>query len=423
MDNYKIKSQNSFNALFFAIIVLFLFSCSLNKHEMPSGKKIKVVFYEANSLNFSDHFYPPEFIPLETTDSNLFRNISDLRVKNGKLCVFSKTPDNMVSIYDTTGKYLNHIYSIGRGPGEVDFSTSFDVDTCISLLDRGNLKIVNYSFSGKYISEFRFDGIMFNSFSFLNDGLMVFHDFHSPANKSGVNLPKTKLSFWKSDQNKKLKLIHNAKDLNEGKYIRMILKNFYAINKNKLYYWDSFNDSILGIDLKTFNNELQYVLDFGKYRIPDDVSENEFKENTSANRFKKVIQKGYASLFDYYNSGAGLQIFTICRYANVSIGIIEDKETELKCFPQICLDNIQSKLNVDMSSGNFTLVHLDTDHSLIYFEWKVLDFIRTFERLKNLLHASEWESLLNSNPVLKNILAKVKPDDNPIILKAKLKEI
>ncbi|MFA6309803.1 MAG: 6-bladed beta-propeller [Clostridia bacterium] len=385
--------------------------------------KIKVVLDDTNFLNFSDNFYSPEFIPLETTDSNLFREISNLKVKNDKLCVFSEKPDNMVSMYDLTGKYLNRIYSIGRGPGEVNSSTSFDVDTCISILDRGNRKLVNYSFSGKYISEVSFNSIYFYSFSFLNDGLMVFHDYHSPENKNGDNVPKTKLTFWKYDQNKKMKLIHNAKDLNAGKYIRMTLKNFYTFNKNKLYYWDSFNDSILGIDLKTFDNELQYVLDFGKYRIPDDVSENEFKKEAPAKRFMKVIKKGYASLFDYYNCGTGKQIFIICRYSKFSIGIMKDKETDLKCFPLICLDNIHPKLKANMSSGNFVLVHYDNNQSLIYFEWKALDFLKTFESLKNQLNATEWESLLNSNPILKNVLAKVKPGDNPIIMKAKLKEI
>lgn len=423
MNNFKIKSQNSINALFFVINVLFLCSCSLNKQEMPSGKKIKVVFDDTNLLNFSDYFYPPEFIPLETTDSNLFRKISDLKVRNEKLCVFSENPDNMVSMYDSTGKYLNRIHSIGRGPGEVNFSTSFDVDTCISILDRGNLKMVNYSLSGKYTSEIKFNGIFFYSFSFLSDGLMVFHDFHSPEYKNGDNVPKTKLTFWKYDQNKKMKLVHNAKDLNTGKYIRMTLKNFYTINKNKLYYWDTFNDSILGIDLKTFDNELQYVLDFGEYRIPDDVSENEFKKETPNNRFMKVIKKGYASLFDYYNCGAGQQIFIIYRYSKFSIGIMNDKEAELKCFPLICLDNIHPKLKANMSSGNFELVHLDNNQSLIYFEWKALDFIKTFESLKTQLNAMEWESLLNLNPLLKNVIAKIKPGDNPIIMKAKLKEI
>lgn len=423
MNNIKIKSQNSINALFLAINVLFLCSCSFNKQEMPSDKKIKVVFDDTNLLNFSDYFYPPEFIPLETNDSNLFREISDLKVRNDILYVFSENPDNMVSIYKSTGKYLNRVYSIGRGPGEVNFSTSFDVDTCISILDRGNLKMVNYSLSGKFISEASFNGSYFYSFSFLNDSLTVFHDLHSPENKNGDNAPKTKLTFWKYDQNRKMKLVHNAKDLNAGKYIRMTLKNFYTINKNKLNYWDSFNDTILGIDLKTFDNEVQYVLDFGKYRIPDEVSENEFKMEAPAKRFLKVIKKGYASLFDYYNCGAGQQIFIIYRYSKFSIGIMKDKETELKCFPRICLDKIHPKLEANMSSGNFELVHYDNNQSLIYFEWKAFDFIKTFESLKTQLNMTQWESLLNSNPLLKNVLAKVKPGDNPIIMKAKLKEI
>ena len=283
--------------------------------------------------------------------------------------------------------------------------------------------MVNYSFSGKYLSESRFNGIMFNSFSFLNDGLMVFHDFNWAADKNGDNGPKTKLSFWKYDQNKKMKLVHNANDLNAGKYLRVILNNFYTINENKLYYWDSFNDSILGIDLKTFYNELQYVLDFGKYRIPDDVMENDLNKKTPDERFIKTIKKGYASLFDYYNCSTGQQIFTIGRFTNLSIGIIKVKEVELKCFPQICLDYIHSTLKVDLSHRNFVLVQLDNKQSLIYFEWKTFDFIRTFESLKSQLKANQWESLLNSNPSLKDVITKVKPGDNPIIMKAKLKQL
>ena len=419
MNAFKMKFQTRIATLFIAVCTLFLFSCSLKKTETQS--KITVVFDDSNSLKFSDYFGQPEFLPLETTDSNLFREISDLRIKDDKLYVFSENPDNMVSIYDLTGKYLNRIYSVGRGPGEVNFSTSFDVDTCISILDRGNRKMVNYNFSGKYISEVSFNGIYFCSFSFLNDGLMVFHDYHSPEKKDGDNSPKTKLTFWKYDQNKKMKLIHNAKDLNADKYIRMTLNHFYTINKNKLYYWDPFNDSILGIDLKTFDNTLEYVLDFGKYRTPDEILENDFKKETTVKRFIKIIKDGYASLFDYYNCGTGQQIFVLCRYSKFSIGIMKDNETELKCFPYICLDNIHPKLKADMSFGNFVLVNHDNNQSLAYFEWKALDFIKTFEALKDQLNATEWESLLNANPQLKNVLAKVKPGDNPIIMKAKLK--
>lgn len=415
--------------LILTLVLFCMFSCSEKNQESTSAKKVKIVFDDEEFLNFSDYFIQLKFISLETNESNLFRNITNAEIKYDKIFIFSMAPDNMVSIYDMEGKFLNKINNIGKGPRQINFATSFDVDTCISILDRGNMKMINYNFEGVFLSENRFNNLNFNSFSFLKGNRIIFYEIHSAKfyevhspksmKAKNNNVPETKLTIWEFNKRANMNLINNVKDLNDGKQINIMLKNYFTTHKDVLYHWEVYNDSIMGVNLDTFDNKLCYLLDFGKYRIPD-VFLNEFNQKIPFQRLTKISKKGYAILEDFIYCGNDHQIFTIRRSSDFSIGIKKEDSSELKCYMNLCLDNINRNLKIKLSPKSLSLVNCD-NQSFVYFEWKTIDFIKKIDELKRQLSTIEWESILDSNPSLKKILSKIKIDDNPIIMVAKLK--
>lgn len=405
--------------LFFVVVISHVTISCKSKQESFENKTINVIFKDSESFIFSNFFEQIEFIPLETNEYNLFRKITDVNIVDDKLFVFSEAPDNMVNIFDSGGNHLETISNTGRGPGELNYATSFSVDSSIMILDRSNRKILKFGFDGKFTSEIYLNNLFFTRFATINNNNIVLFDYKPlKLEKGNSNLPKSKLTFWNYNDDK-IKQIAYAPDLNSGKDIPIILKNFFSISNNDLYYWDVFNDTINKVDLKSYQTIAFQILNFGESKIPKHIFDNNFNTKINPKNLKQIVSKGYASLFDYFYCKNGTQLFVINRHNKMYIGILKDNENNLLTFNKISLDNLHESLDIKINFQNIYITHYD-DQSAFYFGWEAMDFMKTFQKLKSQITPTEWKLMLDSNHSLMKALEKAKIDDNPILMKARI---
>ncbi|MBN1790741.1 MAG: 6-bladed beta-propeller [Bacteroidales bacterium] len=115
------------------ISVLSLLSCfSCTIHE--NSKKEKISFpitihlnltkVNSDSMNLSEIAEKVEYIPLETSDSSLLRDIYNLGVTNEYY--FIKNDWDILK-YDKNGKFVNTLSRSGKGPEEA-MARSFAID-------------------------------------------------------------------------------------------------------------------------------------------------------------------------------------------------------------------------------------------------------------------------------------------------------
>lgn len=402
------------------LATLALTFCTRTHPVKQEDNKLTVAFDDNEYLKFSDYFENPEFILLETRENNLFREITEIQIKDSIFYIFSCAPDNMVSFYKHNGEFINNIHRVGRGPGEINYANSFDLnDNFITVLDRGNKKLVSYDLEGNYINETKLDDF-YTKFSYINDRRIILFEYN-PYNDGKIypESVKSKISIYKYDENLNLKKIKFVKGVNEGKRIQRILTSYYFINKD-LYYWDVYNDSIMSLNLDNFESEVVHQLDFGQFTMPPKLVDS-FKKVMPYKKFKKIIKEGYASIDNYIYCNSGLQLFSISRFSNYSIGIIKKNEEILRCYSKLQMNNLNKDLSIDLSKRKFSFIHVDNKNN-VYFEWKTSDFIKTFKDLKLKISPQEWKLLLNSNKSLMKLIESVSNYDNPIILKVQLKD-
>lgn len=407
------------------LFIILLQSCTKKGNLSDIINATHVDMNDESSLRFSDYFQQLRFIPLESNEQSYFKNLSDLRFTGNKFYVFSAAPDNMVGIYDNAGKHLHSLRNSGRGPGEINYATSFDVnviDTCIWILDRGNMKIVKYNSTGRYLSELSTAGQYYNSLSCFDDSILILHDFTTPQMLKRWNvksIPKAKLSIW-DIKNHKLEQLAYAKDINAAKEIPVLLQKYFFKKDNDIFYWDVYNDSLMAFNTAKYNSRLHKKFNFGDYTIPNHL----FSLNPlSAGELKKVVRRGYASLFNYFNCNDGYEVYIFSRFSKLGYSIcIEKEQTEkIIAYSNIMLDNIHPSLKTNLDHFKLFLIHYDS-HSSVYFSWGASDFVKTFQTLKMKLSLEEWNAILDKNISLKYAIENVTSDDNPIIMSAILRK-
>jgi hypothetical protein len=118
-------------------------------------------------------------IPLETTDDCLISTIDKIEIKNKRIYVMDQLAQS-VYIFDMNGKYLNKIDRLGGGPGEYTHLSYMTVaDSSIIIIDHFTGKQINYSIpSLQFIKEERiFEKIWAKEIFYLNGRIYYINEW------------------------------------------------------------------------------------------------------------------------------------------------------------------------------------------------------------------------------------------------------
>lgn len=354
------------------MILLLLVGCAKQNHQekVIAVDAAKIQKYVSTSVLFDSIKY----IPLETNDFSLFGEIDKLCMDSqDNIFVLDKQGTNAIYMFGRKGEFKRRIGQIGRGPGEYDEISDFNVyrDSVIEIYDAGQDKIIRYDTVGKMIDEI--NGITMGDARFFHIG--------------------DTLGFYRSNGNNAFNLRVIIKD-KESSYLKQTCGewrdkgNYFHSDGSHIYCTDNYNDTLYLITQGTLDPFL--YIDFQKYKLPEKI---------------RIVEQAWQGDFCF---DIGNFKFT-SRFIHFSFSY---RQNEVYSFYDRKNKNLLSSLSfLNDINGIPFLLYPNTPNCK--------DKIVTYLKASILLDTPENELVSESGRALK---AKVHEDSNPVIVFAYTKK-
>jgi len=394
----------------FILIALCLFSCGGKSHQ---SKKLETISINGNirqALSFSSFVDTIEFIPLETNEENLIGDVERIIYRNGKYYIRTTQGilNGKLSVFDKTGKYLWGLNKIGNGPGEYPELKEFAITENGNITATSYRKIINYDSTGVFLSESKTDFLGFeliymgnNNYFFLDDQA-IHHGYRLlyVMNNQGI-IKKRLFGMSKLEANKSSLIIDWRK---------------LSLYKSILYFMYPYGDTIYSIDNK-YNIKRLYSIDFGKKRIPSDFFDENEDELTLEKKASKLEDYMHATAFSYTD-----KYIYIGSYNKVYQGFftLYSKMNKHILTAHKLIDDMFLKGNVI----TITIKNLprNTESNDILFPLDPEYLINGYKHYMSYLSETGREEFRKKYPGLVKICTTLKEDDNPVILRIKVKD-
>lgn len=342
------------------------------------NKDENVITVEANKIQdiikVSALFDSIKYVPLETNDSSLFKNIDKLCIDScGNIFILDIEGTNAVYMFGKEGQFKRRIGNLGRGPGEYNEISDLNLyqDTILEIYDSGQDKIIQYDTSGKMIHEIY--NIEAGSAQFFHVGDTL--GFYRSNGKNAFNLTilvnDKKYSYFKQD------------------YLELRSKgNYFHTDGKHIYCTDNYNDTLYLIkDAKVY--PFLYI-DFQKNKLPEKI---------------RIVEQAWQGdyCFDIENFK-----FT-SRFVNFSFSY---RQNEIFAFYDC--------QNKKMFTGRSFQNDLDGIPLLLYPNTS-----NNSDKIVTYLKASIFLSVFENSQVsetAKTLKSKVREDSNPVIVFAYMKK-
>jgi len=394
----------------FILIALCLFSCGGKSHQSNKLETISINGNIRQALNFSSFVDTIEFIPLETNDENLIGDVERIIYRNGKYYI--RTTQGMLhgklSVFDKTGKYLWGLNRIGNGPGEYPELKEFAITENGNITASSYRKIINYDSTGVFLSENKTDFLGFefvytgnNNYFFLNRYTIEYgNKLFSVMDNRGI-IKKRLFKMSKLEANKSA-LVHDWRDL--------------SLFKSTLYFMYPYGDTIYAIDNKN-NIKRLYSIDFGDKRIPADLFDEKGDELALEKRASKLEDYmhataiGYADKYIYIGSYNKVFQGFITLYSKMNKHTLTAHKIIDDMFLKGNVIALKEKRLPHNMDGNDILWPLDPEY-----------LINGYKHYMSYLSEAGREEFRKKYPELVKICTTLKEDDNPVILRIKVKD-
>jgi hypothetical protein len=268
--------------LFFLILIS---ACEKPVATTLSGSSVLIDFERLSSE--SSMYEIVKLVPLETKQNNLLSDNLSVKISNNQIFIFDEQVRDAVHMFDSSGRYLKQIVSVGESPESVTSIEDFLIsnDTLEILSSKGDYSEIAYiSLSdSRILKKLK---LQFSGFSFekIEDKYFVY---------SSYNLPFADFRISKLDRNGVV-LKKYLKNDYSGVMLPVIERNFHKSN-NTIFFTESFNNSVYELS----NDAIlpKYIFDFNEYAIPKDFFDNEMM-----NSFDKISRNGFFSIINHYDS-------------------------------------------------------------------------------------------------------------------------
>jgi len=276
---YRSKIKPMKNFIFNTVVIMLacFSSCqeTTNEQKNIAVEHIKVDVQEKYPVgNFEDYFTSSKIIPLETIENSLFAKIDRLSLHKDKIFILDRK-SNAVLIFSNTGKFLNKIQDLGKGPGEyaslMDFTIDKDNERVILYTDRP-YKLITYGMDGKFLKEDLINDL-YLSIGY-KDNKLLFRPIYTEKGKmfSTYDLETRKREdFIGTDEKDKFfsSLGSSAPNIISDKTIHVSLP---------------YSEMIYEYDGNKFKPK--YYIDFGRNKTPDNFFDN-FKDLQGVFKYAK----------------------------------------------------------------------------------------------------------------------------------------
>lgn len=198
-----------------------------------------------------------KLVILETTDESLIGSINKVLSVDGSFIIHDKS-NNAIIRFNTEGKFINKLGSVGNGPGQFNEAYDVAIDESkdeISVLDLKGRKVMKYKLNGELVgvSPMKF---LFQQHEYLSD-IMVTNVYRS-FNKNTPEIGNHKLAFASSEQ----KVISVNQEYAANDRNSYTSSNPLRKFSERIYFNDPFYNRILRVKDQDVYTEFSF--DFGK---------------------------------------------------------------------------------------------------------------------------------------------------------------
>jgi hypothetical protein len=148
----KYIKSTLYTILLISHIVLISSGCTGKKEKADYTINLSRAENDISSYNFIEDI---SYIQLETNENSLIGYITKLYISDNRIYVLDTYITRSLFVFDFSGKFINKISRLGRGPGEYSYLLDFVVDDHkqeILLLVDAN-RIIRVSMSGQLLGE------------------------------------------------------------------------------------------------------------------------------------------------------------------------------------------------------------------------------------------------------------------------------
>mgnify|MGYP003537261506 FL=1 len=369
-------------------------------------------------LNLSDFAESIELIPLETRDDCLIGWIPEIiATKNHYVLISGIGPTDFqhLYVYDKNGKFIRQIS--GRGQGGEEFLEVRDIDVIgDSIIKMGDVYVIRtFNLEGKQLSSKRINGTTQEIVSV--KGKTILFDGGSYSSSKATNL------LFQFDEKDDLQAeFFEIPPL--ANRITAFFVNPRALTRDEesVYFHFPYNNYIYQINAETLEYSPRYKVDYGDRTFTWDM----FDENvghvkdwvTQSKNEKNASMCEILSLNDYFlfTSRDNDRNYYLSLYSNRTGKVLSGNKLK---------DDMYFKGNVIVLKGGKPSAvlgrHGNDGGDLIWsVQPKVL--LDGYEAYRDVLSKERWELFRKKYPRLVEVCEQLNEDDNPVLLKIKLKD-
>ena len=363
--------------------------------------------FSGNSFVFEDVFKSVDIIPLETGPECLIGGITGLAEANDNYYILDGV-NNIVAIFNSEGKFITKIGTIGNGPGEYLKVEDMIIDNenqSVILYDIRGRKIIVYDLNGTYRKEFRVNAFLKSIGTAEND--YYWGQIGNSANSKEVHdNNQGKLKFIKFDE--------------KGTIVNKIFGHIHSVVHLPFYEHASPQQDGSISFVEPLQNQIFkltddlivpcYTIKFNNYSVPDNIREQINQQRTPKTANQKSIfseaNKNYILGFIQFHENNDWIILQYSIKYKFQFALYH-KPTG-KVFES-------DGLPVSTANANMFFTPLHIDEEYVYSSSSAFyPHERYQEELKNKKIGDEriryWNNLLDS----------IEINDNPVIFKYKL---
>lgn len=388
-----------------------MFSCikrDVNDHSMDVPT-IQISDDLNGNLLMSSFVDTIEFIPLETTGVNLIGEINNIISKDNKYYIRSTQGkrNSKIQVYDSNGSFLFMLNKQGNGPGEYTDFKDFALDDSCNIYVIAFRKNIVYDSKGDFLYEYKTEEVVKECILRDNETLLMY-DFNASLHDNML------LNIVGVDGKLKKRFFERTKKDAISSDSRVQWRSL-ASYKDVCYFNYPYNDTIFVIEKEHVLSA--YFVNYGSRKVPVHIFSD--KDNR-AEQDKKL-----SKISDYIKTTA----FGVAdNYLYVS-----SIDKSFKGYLTLHSLNSQHtltgrKLVDDMFlQGNIIpLTAKQLPHNMIgndiLFELEPKYLIKGYNDSMSKLSELQKEKFKQKYPRLVQICESLKEDDNPVLLRIKVKD-
>ena len=406
------------NCFVFLFICTVFSACSRKHVGEENFIRIDASYSDNMTLNLSDFAESVEFIPLQTNDDCLLARLTKIQYVNNNYYIVTgvMSTNDRILVFDKDGTFLYKLDKRGQGPDEYADIRDFDVmDNSHVIVVSGDAKFLIYNIEQNVcLIHKRWDYSPLKTI-FINDRILLYNSGVTTHTSDAGFGPASDIFIEYDTEGNMIDSYYSPNKVFRKKIRYVLPVQSFLSTGDQRYFKYSFCDTIFEIKNRALIPA--YYLDFGNRKVPEKI----FKDD-NINGILDIAGaiKKNGGIFDtrYFSITPDYVYF----YFNDS----ERNNYYIAFFNPANAQTIKGNQIVDdiFFKGNKYLLKdapKNMDGEDLLWPVEAFDFINAYKSYKQRATKEEWDEFCSKHANIVAICEKLKEDDNPVLLRIKVK--